>query len=325
MFDLEAWCSEHLDGKRKGDEFPAVCPWCNSHGKFSVNLDKLVFRCYRASCESNNVPRWVGFLIAHVERISVDQARAKIGEQATAIEREPVHRQVKHKDRPTIEIPLPDETVLCYAPGRTVNGEPKEWRVIQYLRERVTDATLAKYGVGWVVSGRYWPTPEKSIEVYNRVILPVRCAGINAWTARDATDEWRENPKRPKYTNPVGDWASLAFFGWDQANLTGADLVLVEGPFDVMKLNDHGVNAIGLLGMEQHDLKKISLLFDLPRGTNITVLLDPEVKRHQVDALIDKIPRRHNVYTGQLPPGIDPGKSTREQAWEAIDNARKIR
>lgn len=315
MFDLEAWCSEHLDGKRKGDEFPATCPWCNAHGKFSVNLDKNVFRCYRASCESNNMPRWVGFLIAHVENISVDQARAKIGDQAIVVEREPAHRQVKHADRPTIEIEVPSETILCYEPGRTVKGEPKEWRVIQYLRDRVSDAALAKYGVGWTPSGKY----------YNRVILPVRCAGINAWTGRDATDEYKTNPKRPKYTNPPGDWAALAFFGWDQANTSGADLVIVEGPFDVMKLSDHGVNAIGLLGMEQHDLRKMSLLFDLPRGTNITVLLDPEVKRHQVDAVIDKIPRRHNVYMGQLPLGVDPGTTTREQAWEAIDNARKVR
>lgn len=309
-FDLEAWCSEHLDGKRKGDEFPATCPWCGTHGKFSVNLDKSVFRCYRSSCESNSVPRWIGFLIARVENISVGQARAKVGESAQPIQREPAHRQIKHGDRVALDIPLPDETVLCYSPGRE-----KEWRVIQYLRDRVTDDALAKYGVGWTSSGKY----------YNRVILPVRCAGINAWTGRDATDEWKSNPKRPKYTNPPGEWAAQAFFGWDQANTDGADLVIVEGPFDVMRLNDHGINAIGLLGMEQHDLRKMSLLFELPRGTSITVLLDPEVKRQYIDATIDKIPRRHKVYLGRLPLGVDPGNSTREQAREAIDNARMIR
>lgn len=314
MFDLEAWCSEHLDGKRKGDEFPAVCPWCGETGKFSVNLDKNVFRCYRATCESNSVPRWVGFLLAHVERITVDQAREKLGE-SKPIEREPAHRQVKHADRLQVDIPIPAETVVCYVPGRKIHGEPKEWRVIQYLRDRVTDAALAKYGVGFTTSGKY----------YNRIILPVHCGGVHAWTARDATDEHKTNKDRPKYTNPRGEWASQAFFGWDQANTTGADIVLVEGPFDVMRMSDHGVNAIGLLGMEQHDLKKMSLLFDLPRGTNITVLLDPEVKRQYVDAVIDKIPRRHKVYLGRLPDGVDPGASTREQAWHAIDNAELIR
>lgn len=315
MLDLETWCSEHLaDGQRRGDEYPARCPWCNELGKFSINLESQFFRCYRSSCESNTVKRWAGYLIAYVEGITIGEARAKLG-SATKFE-EPTHRKVKlEAQSEKLEIPLPSETILCYAAGRKgSDGSDKEWRVIKYLRERVSNDALKKYGVGWASEGRY----------YNRAILPVRCNGISSWTARDATDEHETNPKRPKYQNPSGDWANRVFFGWDEANTEGADIVLVEGPFDVMRLSDHGINAIGMLGKELHERQK-DLLFSLPRGTVVTVMLDPEVSRLKVDEIVDRIPRRLEVYIAQLPAGVDPGASTPDQARVALDSAIKAR
>ena len=323
-FDLEMWCDEHLDGRRKGDEYPAICPWCDEPKKFSVNIEKNVFRCYRDSCPSNEVPRWVGYLLAHVEGITPGEARAKINEGSIELPKEPAHRRVKPSESASFDIDLPPEFIPCYKPGRVMDGEPKEWRVIKYLKDRVSRETLKKYGVGFAYEGKY----------YNRAILPIRCAGVNAWTGRDATDEHKESKFRPKYTNPPGEWADAAFFGWDEADTTGADLVLAEGPFDVMRLSDHGINAIGLLGKELKEGQR-GLLFSLPYGTVLTLMLDPEVKRYHIDDLVARIPRRLRVYIATLDPepqtedqkrdGVDPGNSTREQAEDAIEDARPAR
>lgn len=321
--DLLSWCELNLDdGKDKGEEYSARCPWCGEVGKFSVNIEKKVYRCFKGSCDRQG---WVGFLIAHVEGITPREARAKLGAASDIVLPKFRPRKIEMRE---IEIPLPDEFIPCYKAGRAdADGEPKEWRLPRALRDRGIDReVLAKYGAGFCISGKQ----------YNRAVIPVSCASVKAWTARDLTNDHKTNERRPKYHNPPGEWADSAFFGWDEADTGGADLVIAEGPFDVLRLASHGINAIGFLGKELKETQpRRKLLFSIPRGTAITIMVDPEVSFLDIRRIFAMIPRRHAVYVATLNPepktenqeleGVDPGNSTREQAIAAIDNAKRIR
>jgi DNA primase len=326
--DLLSWCELNLDdGKQKGHEYQARCPWCGEVGKFSVNIEKQVYRCFRASCDETG---WAGKLISHVEGVTLSQARAKLkGGEAEIVM--PKFRPRKVLTRELV-IPLPDEFIPCYQAGRLgTNGEDKSWRLPLALRNRGIDReVLSRYGAGFCIDGKQ----------YNRVVLPVNCSTIKAWTARDLTDDHKTNKLRPKYYNPPGEWADAAFFGWDEADTGGADLVIAEGPFDVLRLACHGINAIGFLGKElKAEQPRRKLLYEIPRGTSITIMVDPEVSRLDIQRIAAMIPRRHRVYVANLldgvteegitdeqrRDGVDPGNSTREQALAAIDKAQRIR
>ena len=325
--DLRSWCELNLDdGQDKGDEFAARCPWCQELGKFSVNIEKQLFRCFRDRCASQG---WAGKLVAYVDDITLREAREKLRRDDDAPTL-PSHER-KAKSRELLAIELPAEFIACHEPDRIVDGKPKPWRMPKALQDRdIKPEVLSQYGVGFCREG-----PQ-----YNRCVLPVRCAGVSAWTARDLTDEHESNPRRPKYNNPAGKWVDSVFFGWDDADRSGADLVLVEGPFDVLKIASHGINAIGLMGKElKPSQPRRKLLFDLPPGTAIIIMMDPSVSALDIDGLVAMIPRRHKVYLANLLDGVtqenmtheqkikgvDPGNSTREQAMMAIDLARLAR
>lgn len=305
MFDLSHWCSQNLEGSIRGHEFSAVCPYCKRHGKFSVNIEKEVFNCFRASCGAGGR---IHKLIAFVEGISYSEAFEKIGQQIQVDKA--AHEKVRAFKAPEDwKIDLPEEFIPCYQEGRK-----PEWRIIKYLRDRIDPETLRRFGVGFCKSGKY----------YNRAVIPVKSPFGYAFTARDASDEWKANPYRPKYRNPEGEWASALLFGWEQyAENPGQDLVIVEGPFDVLKLSSHGIAAVALLGKQLGSGQR-ALLYKLPRATNITLLIDPEEKRYTLrDIVLELILKFPNIYVGKLPEGVDPGDSTRDQAYRSIDTARK--
>lgn len=292
----------HLDGTLRGYEFAAMCPYCGRRGKFSVNVEKNLFHCFRASCDAHG---HAARLIAYVEGIPTSSAFERFGKKLETSE--PGYSKTKAFESPEFDVPLPDEFIPCFEAGR----DP-EYRVIRYIRDRIDNDTARRFGLGFCREGKY----------FNRVILPVRCPNGNAWTARDATDDWKTNDRRPKYVNAEGDWAASLLFGWEQYTETGGDLAIVEGAFDVMRFAMHGIPAIALLGKELGSGQR-ALLHRLARDTTITLLIDPEEKRWVTDALASQLCMRFSrLYVGRMELGIDPGNSTKEQAYQSIDKAR---
>ena len=182
---------------------------------------------------------------------------------------------------------------------------------MKYLKDRASNDILKKFGVGFCKVGKY----------HSRVVIPVKSEWGSAWTARDATGVL--DKKRPKYLNPKGDWANDLLMGWDQYE-PGADLCLVEGPFDVLRMYEHGIPSVGMLGKELGPGQRSQLL-TLPSNTYITILVDPEEKRWTTDNIIAKLSLKfRNIFIGKLPMGVDPGSSTKKQAQLAIDTATRI-
>lgn len=301
MFDLESWLDLNLSGRINGNEYSAKCPYCGKAGKFSINVDNELFRCFSGSCQASG-RAWQ--LISFVEGVSGKSARDIMG--------------VKFDDKKTFEkkkavensrwnIDLPEEFIPCWKSGRK-----PEYRIVEYLSKRLSKETLKAFGVGFCRDGKF----------YNRAIVPVSSAYGSAWTARDATDAWKTNDRRPKYTNPPGGWAQDLLMGWDSYE-PGQDLCIVEGPFDVMKLYEHGIAAVGLLGKVLGAGQRAQLL-TLPSNTYVTILIDPEEKRWTVDDIHASLCMKFkNIYVGTLPQGVDPGSSTQQEARRAIDQSTR--
>jgi len=303
MFDFESWLDIHLSGRRNGNEYSAACPYCGKARKFSVNIELKLFRCFSGSCQSSG-RAWQ--LIKHVEGLSGKEARKLLGSEYDSTK--PAFMKKKAIENKKWNIDLPEEFIPCLEVGRV-----PEFRNIQYLKDRIQNSTLKEFGVGFCKTGLCW----------DRAVIPVSSPFGQAWTARDATDKWKEDPKRSKYYNPRGGWANDLLFGWPQYE-AGSDLILVEGPFDVMKLYEYGLSAMALLGKELGQGQRAQLL-SLPADTYVVVLIDPEEKRWIIDDIRDKLSLKfRNMFVGKLPIGVDPGSSTKKQAIDCVDSAERI-
>ena len=128
---------------------------------------------------------------------------------------------------------------------------PSGRRAWTYLRRRgIAPATIAGYDLGYCDFGRY----------AERIIIPIfQDAALVSFQARDYTGR---SPIR--YLNPPGALPSR-LFNLDRAARTGV-VVLVEGPFDALRLAAY---AVALMGKGWNSAKRTQLLRARPQ----TVLL----------------------------------------------------
>jgi hypothetical protein len=245
-------------------------------------------------------------LIAHVEGISKGEAQRYIMRHEVEFRRKETPQTLVEKilalrDGETpedeVDFPLPKEYIPVYKDGR--------WRMPVYLKERrIKKATAREWGIGWCRKGRYG----------GRIIIPVECPNGRSFTARDTTGE-----QQPKYLNPKGADHGRLLLGWKQTSIEG-DLAICEGPLDAIKLWQHGIPALALMGKVLHP-EQLAMLMLKPVDAAVTVMLDPEESEAPYKVAEQLMCRFDNVSIAWLPQGIDPGASTRKQAWEAYDNA----
>jgi DNA primase len=125
----------------------------------------------------------------------------------------------------------------------------------------------------------------------------------------------------PKYLNPPGADHRRLLIGWNKARLTG-DLVICEGPLDAVMLWQHEISALALGGKELHD-EQLAQLMTLSADTVITVMLDPEELKAPSDVAKRLAVHFKSIYLAKLPAGVDPGSSTRAEAYVAVEQASK--
>jgi hypothetical protein len=309
VIDIGAWCSEHLDHAHVGSkEASANCPWCGrGKGGFRVNLESGLFRCYKCHdrYQASDESRSWGFfprLVAKVENITVGEAaRRCFGGASTGWSPDPKLAEESEPDEATALVwnPIPPEAVECFDPLRL-----REWMVPKYLDARLDRETIAAFDLCYATTGRY----------AGRVIIPIRCPNGISLTARQIGEG------DPRYLNPEDAGFERLLFGWSAlpSPLTKLRLiVVVEGPFDCMRLHQHGIQSIALLGKHASETQ-VGLLARLAAGgTSIVILLDPEERAEQHN-LARALAAFSEVRIAKLPEGIDPGDSSAEQAWEAI-------
>ncbi len=202
------------------------CPGCGRQKKLWVNLETgawVCFYCLRAGpSEAPLVP-----LYQLIHDCTRDEARRGLLDlrgprQGSRASTTPEIEQA----RPEWTGALPEE----YEPVYDEDG----WNVPHYLLERGISALTARdYELGYCAAGRY----------AGRVILPIiHNDKVMGFQGR-AVDAWRS----PKYDQPAGMPKSKLLFGHDRVR-PNADLLVVEGAFDVLGCREADLDAVAILG-----------------------------------------------------------------------------
>jgi hypothetical protein len=267
-------------------------------------------------------------LIAHVEGITVAQARAEalrdnvrfvrrrkaplesLAAQVAALR----DRDVDEDETGCVAAELPRGFVPIYKDGRR-----RQYMRPIYLKQRgVKRTTCRTFNLGYCAPGEWYPSEDAERRQYigGRIIIPIVSPTGYSWSARDMTGD-----QQPKYLNPLGADHRRLLHGWDQVEV-GSDVVLVEGPMDVISLYQHGIPALAILGKELNK-EQLGLLCKKPADAAITILLDPEEAEAPYKVAQELTARFSDIFIASLPRGVDPGDATRKQAWRAWDDAAR--
>lgn len=284
-----------------GNEITAECPFCGKP-KLWANPGKGVFICYYG-CDQGSIAR----LISAVDGVPLSRARERLAGEAPRSVGELRDRFDRfHPDHEIVIVdqPLPHEFRPCF--------DGRRYHVPAYVEEplpdgrQLDDRALRLHGLGFAESGRY----------RDRLIVPIHCAGNRTFQARLMGDPrdfaWKDRTtgrivEPARYLAPKGANIGRFLYWYDHAPRR-ADLVIVEGVFDAIRLIGLGVHAIATFGKRVTG-EQLALLARLePRS--IVVLYDAGARS---DAVTDAWKIRHQigrkarrVAVGSLPGKHDP-------------------
>tara|TARA_R110002124_G_scaffold5342_11_gene33558 strand:+ start:2196 stop:3134 length:939 start_codon:yes stop_codon:yes gene_type:complete len=236
----------------KGNELLFSCPSCNHQKrKFSVNLDKHVYKCWICDYRGRNIRRIIRRYGSYLQLQKWDAISDRSDlEKFADLFMETERREDKEK----VELP---EEFTSLSSNRTPATGTSAYR---YLQKRgLTKADILKWKIGYCFSGEY----------RNRVVIPSfdENGDCSYFIARSYTgDSYRyKNPRASKdivFNDLFVDWSS--------------DLILVEGVFDAIVAG----NAVPILGSTlrpSSDLLRKIVFNDTP----VYIALDPDARKKE--------------------------------------------
>jgi DNA primase len=233
---------------QRGSELLFTCPACEHHKlKFSVNLDKNVYKCWVCDFYGRNIRRIVRRFGTYIQLQKWDS----FTDTSDLAKFEDLFLG-KNKQENEIELELPSEFQSLANKTLPVTAKP----ALNYLHERgVTKEDIIRWKIGYCFSGEY----------ENRIIIPSfgEKGKLNYFIARTY------NGGRFKYKNPQASKNVVfneLFVDWNK------DLVLVEGVFDAINAG----NAVPILGSTLRANSKLIREIVL-NDTPIYIALDPDV------------------------------------------------
>ena len=241
---LNETLGNHID---KGHEYLFTCPSCNHHKrKFSINLDKNVFKCWICDYRGRNIRRVIRRFGSYLQLQKWDSisGRADLERFADLFNEDKFERGNQ-------KVQLPEEFISLTHDKLPATGR----YAMKYLDSRgVTEADILKWKIGFCFEG----------EFRNRIIIPSfdEDGDCSYFIARSYTGD------SYKYKNPRASKDIVfndLFIDWNK------DLVLVEGVFDALVAG----NAVPILGSTLRSgsdlLRKI-----VRNDTPIYIALDPD-------------------------------------------------
>ena len=236
----------------KGSELLFTCPACGHHKrKFSVNLNKNVFKCWICDYRGRNIRRIIRRFGSYTQLQKWDQItnRSDLEKFADLFSGE-------ERREDTQKLELPKEFVsLCSS-----NLPATATYATRYLQKRgVTFADILKWKIGFCFSGEY----------KNRIVIPSfdQDGDVSYFIARSYSGD------SYKYKNPRASkdiTFNELYIDWNK------DLVLVEGVFDALVAG----NAVPILGSTLR--KGSKLLRQIVRNdTAVFIALDPDAAKKE--------------------------------------------
>ena len=228
------------------------CPYCKHHKKkFSVNVDKNVFKCWICDARGSNL-----FRIVRRFGTFRDQERWK---ELTGFKQNLSEFDTLFEEEIKEVIP---ETILEMPFGfQSLTSPPKtkaSIRALKYLQARSLDkGDILKWKIGFCDSGPF----------RNRIIIPsFNLRGdLNYFVARTYTDDYK------RYMNPAISRDIVfneLYVDFEE------EVTIVEGVFDALKAH----NAIPILGSTIRETSKIFKKI-IAHDTPVLLALDPDATR----------------------------------------------
>ncbi len=236
----------------KGHEYLFTCPSCNHHKrKFSINLDKNVFKCWVCDYRGRNIRRVIRRFGSYLQLQKWDS----ISDRADLERFADLFNEDKFETG-SQKVQLPEEFVSLTSDKVPATGR----HAMKYLDPRgLTKADILKWKIGFCFEG----------EFRNRIVIPSfdEDGDCSYFIARSYTGD------SYKYKNPRASKDIVfndLFIDWNE------DLVLVEGVFDALIAG----NAVPILGSTLRSgsdlLRKI-----VRNDTPIYVALDPDAAKKE--------------------------------------------
>jgi 5S rRNA maturation endonuclease (ribonuclease M5) len=197
-----------------------------------------------------------------------------------------------------------------------------------YIATREFDQeTLDFFQIGYSPDGIDEPYHSKKKDFMGRIVLPVRddLSQLVGWSGRLATDDKKAIKKFNKWQHKLDFDKGFVLFNYNNAKeyvRDSKELILVEGPFDVMRLWSYGVrNAVAVMGSA---LTPEQLSLAVSSALRIHVMLDADgAGKSGARRICEQLKPYVSVYTLELPKDKDPDELTCDEAWVTVSNPVK--
>tara|TARA_Y100000592_G_scaffold75677_1_gene118254 strand:+ start:1087 stop:2025 length:939 start_codon:yes stop_codon:yes gene_type:complete len=279
----------------KGSELLFTCPSCRHHKrKFSVNLNKNVYKCWICDYRGRNIRRAIRRFGSFTQLQAWDQITNR-----SDLEKFADLFMESERTKDTQKLELPSEFVsLC------TNKIPATGLYAKrYLQNRgVTNEDILKWKIGYCFSGEY----------KNRIIVPSfdQDGDVSYFIARSYSGD-NYKYKNPKASKDIT--FNELYIDWNK------DLVLVEGVFDALVAG----NAVPILGSTLRAGSR--LLREIVRNdTPIYVALDPDAAKKERRIIKTLLRYDVELYKIDISGYEDVGEMTKETFQQRKEDATYI-
>lgn len=259
-----------------------ACPYCGNDPShhMGVSLDKEAFGCWRGMDHKGKAPH---NLVRALLGCSFNQAKI-------------ITKQYSQADPETLDEAL--EALVDVYEADTRSDKPAERKKLTYppqfrdIRKNGLSARFWRY-----LKDRGFKNVETFVELYdlkcahtgkfsNRIIIPVYMDGeLAGWTSR-AIGEVRDAPRYLALSEEDGGRINIfhSLLNWDDLQSGGDLLIIVEGPFDALKLDyyciqleieDYVVRSTCTFGTSMSDTQAMMIAEVAKKFKKVVLLYDP--------------------------------------------------
>lgn len=297
-----------IDYFSRDDEIHFDCPFCDDDRKrFYLNSVTGFGHCHNCKWSSKNIVRFVSEFTGLGMDRAEDYVRQSVGKWHYQAEAE------RHAEKADIDLPV------GYHPLRwPIHG--KQERFWKYLREvrsnPVKIDSVLDYELGYTVLGQY----------RDRVVIPVYWDDeLVSFVARAIS-----KTQEPKVLTPRGNKESEYLFNLDR--LWGAkELVLCEGPFDVLRIPDLAVCSFGthlsasqISLLKESGCRRVIIAWD-DDTWQVKRELGKLARQAPIIQLWHKLESWFDVWAIDLPAGEDPDSMDEARLRYLIGNPERVR
>ena len=308
-FDVEGWLDDTIgiaDTATSQDGHPELvteCPYCGGVDKLWANARTGKWVCY--SCRAGGaLPSLVAVVegCSHREAVQFVAATVRRSLSKSVTKAREAFDDTRRTDTQVEDEPaaleLPDDFVPVF------DREAWCWNLPRYMVERgIRPRTALSYGLGFCRSGRYG----------GRLILPAHQFGDLVFFQGRAMGAFA-----PKYLSPAVAGAGGTLYGLDEA-VGVSDVLVVEGPLDVVSLAQRGYNAVSLLGKELSRSQANKL--HRAGFTQAVLLMDGDAIPWGATGAETLARIGIEVLLAKLPPEHDPDSAPDDVLQRAIERA----